>query len=133
MTRPNYIKNLRDLLVADSTLTGLVSASSINVSWKKKDIPFPCIVITQIGARAVGRLGIAQSDSGERMVDENITFRIDIASRTSITNINNIADAINGILMVEGYEKMGEIDTFDENKNTYIRTLTFRLVDVYSY
>lgn len=134
MTRPNFIKELRDALVADSTLTALVPANSINVSWKKADIGFPNVIISQIDGRAIGGMGCGVSPVGSRMVTETPTFRIDIASRSNITNLINIEDAIMGVLIPLGYEKMGDsIDYDSEDKEVYIRTMRFKILSKYDF
>jgi hypothetical protein len=128
MSRPDYIKDIRDLLVGEvSDENGDdIPSQNIRTSWIKKEVTFPCIIINTIGGNEIPQLGCGWAKS-------NPLFSIDVASRISAHETNNIVNQVKDILLQSGYEKTSEVISYDEEYEAYIITINVRLTSTYSF
>jgi hypothetical protein len=133
MSRPDYIKDIRDALVDESDITDIVPTDDIRVGWKKQKIDFPCIIISQIGGKETPQMGCSKSSEGNRWSKSNPLFRIDVGTRTSLYQANQIMNDIKDLLLGSGYEKMSEFHSYSDKYEAYIHTINVRLTSVYSF
>ena len=124
----NALKECRDALISDSTLTSLVPASNINVGWLKTDASFPCITITQAAGTDIGQLGRNSASSGSKLDREIILLQLNIYSRDSISNVYKIRDAIKKVMMSQSYTQTVDRDGWEEPIKSYSKTTVWQKI-----
>lgn len=127
------VRDIRNAFIADVNLTAIVPASNIHMGWKQEPKVFPCIVISQAGGGAVGLTGIANASVGNRVAKENPSFQIDIYSRKNVRQTLEICGLISNILLVSGWEKMADINRYENEIEAFRKTTTWRITNVYNF
>ena len=126
----NILKTTRDLLISDSDITNIVPDANIRVGWSNILTAFPSITITLVSDRDVGWIGYGISPDGSRLHRSDIILQIDILSKESITQISNIGDNVTSLLMKNGYVKISEGDSFEDNIKAYRKSIRFSYTSI---
>ena len=124
--------SLRKILINNSEITALVPSSNISVGYLRSDDSFPKIALFRAGGSSVGRLGYKTSSVGNKESNRISRFQIDILSRDSIEDLENIDDVVIKALL--SGSKTGESLTLDSDNSFYDPNYdAFRIVQVWSY
>ena len=121
----------RSALTNDSTLTSTVPSGSITVAFNKDDWSSPCISIYQVGGQEKALVGYNSAPSGSKEKQETCIMQLDIYSRTSVTETEQIADLISDVLTpdygtLQGLVKTSDLDSFyDSSLEAYHKIVTW--------
>lgn len=121
----------RNALVNNATLTTIVPSGNITVAFDKDDWSSPCISLYQVGGSDKASMGYKNASVGNKEKRETSIMQLDIYSRASVTQSEQIADAISVTLTPDygnllGLVKSSDIDAFyDENLNAYHKIVTW--------
>lgn len=127
MSRPDYIKDIRDLLIAEDDITDEIAVADITVTWIRKKVNFPCIVINHIGGAEVAQLGCEWSKGYP-------IFSIDVATKESVQKTVQLMDKVRKVLLKKGYEILSSSPIAkDDDYQAYICTINVRLTSTYSF
>lgn len=119
-------REIRGYLCSSSSITDLVPKNSIRIGWPRGLETFPCILLSQAAGSDTGYLGYRSSSIGSRVRREENTMQVDIFSRRSRQETYNISDEIVPLLIASGAcRKDSDIDTYDDEKSTYRKIITF--------
>ena len=108
------MKDLYDSLCTNSNLTAIVPSNNIKIGWQNEISSFPTITIFQIGGTSKGQLGYNTAAVGSGLVKESFGPQIEIYSRTSTLQNYQILDELNDIMISSGYEKLSDLDIYDD-------------------
>lgn len=121
------LKEVRDSLCSDTNITSKVEERNIRVGWQESLVAFPSVHITTVVERDKGLLGFAHNN--RRAVET--TIQIDVLSRESLQEAVEIGDAITSRMLQLGYQKVGDLETYDTLIRCHRKTLRFtRLIYV---
>jgi len=121
------LKEVRDSLCSDPNITSKVAVDDIRVGWQEALVSFPSVYITTVAERDRGQLGFAYNN--RRAVET--TIQIDVIGRKSVQEVVEIGDAITSRMLQLGYQKVGDLETYDTLIRCHRKTLRFtRLIYV---
>ena len=123
---------IRNLLINFIPLTALVSSSNIKVGWSSSLDSFPTITISQAAGSDVGQLGYATSPSGSRVGVEEVSYQLDIYSRTSWKETLDIEDAIKKVLLKNGYSKTSSNDIWEPDIKAFRKVTMWRKINYHN-
>jgi len=115
------LREVRDAFINDANITALVPATKIRVGWQESVTTFPSIIISTVTETETGQLGYAHNKRKAVLT----TIQVDILSRKSLQNAVEIADAVSQCMLELGWEKVGDLDTFDTLMKCHRKTLRF--------
>ena len=124
-------KDFRDILINNSNLTSLVKAEDIRVVFKRDELNFPSIIIIQVAGKDEAMTGYMSSPQGQKTRTESCSFQLNIYSRNSIAELENINDAISTALSADtdslkGLVKTSDLDSYyDSDLGAYIKIVTW--------
>ena len=120
------LSTLRNNLIADSAVSGLVSSTSIKVGWQGEITTFPSIILYQTGGTDVGYMCYNTQTAGNKLRLETSNITVDVLSRTSMYHTYQIADAIVPVMISGGCRKVQDVDLYDDEMKSHRKVLTFR-------
>ena len=123
---------IRNLLIGFSTLTALVSSSNIKIGWSSTLDSFPAVTISQAAGTDTGQLGYGTSPSGSRVGVEEVSYQLDIYSRTSWKETLDIEDAIKKVLLKNGYSKTSSNDMWEPDIKAFRKITMWRKVSYHN-
>jgi len=115
------LKEVRNAYIADPEITAYVSPSKIRVGWQESITAFPSIIISTVTERETGQLGYSYS----KRKTVSTTIQVDIISRKSVQETVEIADKVTDKMLDLGFEKVGDMDTYDTLMKCHRKTLRF--------
>jgi hypothetical protein len=124
-----FIKSLYDSITGDTNITQYVNKGDIKVGWQTNLTSFPCITIIGLGGNAVGTLGY-NHPSGN--INENYGVQIEIYSRKSLKENYDICDKIMLNMFSNGYEKLSDVDDYEDNLKSHLKITRWKKEDIYT-
>ena len=119
------LREIGGYLRSCSAVTDTVPKSEIRFGWPDELEKFPCIIITQVGGSDIGYLGYQSSAAGSRVRREELTFQLDIISRTR-KQTYDLADTIVPMMIASGAcRKDSDLDDFDDARRIYRKIQTY--------
>lgn len=116
---------IRGYLISSSSVTSLVPASDIKVSWIKIEDNFPCITINQVSGSDYGYLGYSTMPAGSKLRREEVSFQVDIYSKAGRLETIQIADEIVKVLISGTCRKVSDNEMYDDETNLYRKIQTY--------
>ena len=122
------MQGILNLLMADTTLTGLLGAASIFPGWIQQGYTLPCITVTENNETSRKRVGYTHY--GHR--DQEAVVQIDAWTKESYRACETLMNRVETTLIPDsvadtrGWEKIGESISHESDIGTYHGMARFR-------
>jgi len=123
------LKDLYDNIIGNTNISAMVAPTNVKVGWQNEIAAYPCITIMQAGGNSVGMLGFNRTVSGQ--IKENFGVQLDIYSRTSIKENYDILEVLINTMISSGYEKLSDVDFWDDDLNANRKMTRWNKIDIY--
>lgn len=90
----------RNTLVNYDSLTNIVPSGNIDVGYTEDEIEYPCVFITQVGGGDTANMGYKNNPTETKRTEE-FTYQLDIYSRDSVVQTEQISDNIADVLSLD--------------------------------
>lgn len=118
--------SMRNLLIQDSNISSQVGVSNIRVGFGNLSDSYPCITLSQAGGESYGYLGWGTSPHGSKLSRDNNSFQVDVYSRTSVEDLENICDNVRVALLSGGtLRKVNDNYMWEDSLHAHRKILTW--------
>jgi hypothetical protein len=122
--------SMRHLLIQDSKISSQVGVSNIRVGFGNLSDSYPCITLSQAGGESYGYLGWGTSPHGSKLSRDNNSFQVDVYSRDSIQELEQICDNIkpallSGNISGNGLRKINDNYMWEDSLHAHRKILTW--------
>jgi len=123
--------SIRNILIANSSVTSKVSPSSIVISYPNRELTYPCIIILDISDDSTYYLGSIEDQNIHPYKYDTLMIQFDIKSKNSLKDVIEISDILESIFdnKISGFfgvVKAGGLPPlYDDTENVFVRSIRF--------